>query len=92
MIKEQQHSLNTSNSNAQCQGSQTFSLSEEELSRNTLLPTGMEGMGCLLHSIVLVRGTPGWGLGGKPVPASSEARCGLPARALPIPSDPQGTI
>lgn len=92
MIKEQQHSLNTSNSNAQCQGSQTFSLSEEELSRNTLLPTGMEGMGCLLRSIVLVRGTPGWGLGGKPVPASSEARCGLPARALPIPSDPQGTI
>lgn len=53
MIKEQQHSLNTSNSNAQCQGSQTFSLREEELSRNTLLPTGMEGMGCLLHSIVL---------------------------------------
>lgn len=54
MIKEQQHSLNTSNSNAQCQGSQTFSLSEEELGRNTLLPPGMEGMGCLLHSIVLI--------------------------------------
>lgn len=45
MIKEQQHSLNTSNSNAQCQGSQTFSLSKEELSRNTLLPIGTEGTG-----------------------------------------------
>lgn len=91
MNKEQQHSLNTSNSNAQCQGSQTFSLSEEELSRNILLPTG-EGMGCLLHSSVLIRGTTGWGLVGKPVPASSEARCGLPASALSIPSDPQDTI
>lgn len=59
MIKEQQHSLNTSNSNAQCRGSQAFSWSEEELSRNTLLPIGIEGIGCLLHSIVLIRGTSG---------------------------------
>lgn len=92
MIKEQQHSINTSNSNAQCRGSQAFSRSEEELSRNTSLPTGIEGMGCLLHSIVLIRGTPGWQLGGKPVPASSEACCGLPANALSMPSDPQGII
>ena len=52
MIKEQQHSLNISNSNAQCQGSQTLPLREQELSRDTPLPAGTEAMGRLLHSTV----------------------------------------
>jgi len=32
--------------------------------------------------LFVIRGTPGWQLGGKPVPASSGALCGSPASAL----------
>lgn len=90
MIKEQQHSLNISNSNAQCQGSQTLSLSKEELSRYSF-SCKHQGHG-LSPPFLLIRGTPGWGLGGKPVPTNSGALCGLPASTLSIPSNPQSTI
>lgn len=89
MNKEQQHSLNISNSNAQRQGSQTLSLGEQELSRYLWAPRARAASSTPLF---LLRETRGWGLGGKPVPASSGALCGLTVSALPIPRDPQGTI
>lgn len=92
MIKEQQHSLNISNSNAQCKGSQTLSLSEEELSRKLLCLQAPRAWAVSSTPLFLIRGTSGWGLGVKPVPASSGALCGLPASVLTIPSDPQGAI
>lgn len=89
MIKERQHSPNISNSNAQRQGSQTLSLTEQELSRYLW---ALRAWAASSTPPFLIRETQGWGLGGKPVPASSGVRCGLPVSALPIPRDPQGTI
>lgn len=85
MIKEQQHSLNKSNSNAQCQSSQTLSPREEEL----LCLQAPRAWAISSTPLLLIRGTPGWRLGGKPVPASSRALCGITSKFTVNP--PQST-
>lgn len=83
MIKEQQHSQNISNSNAQHQGSQTLSLSEQELSRETPLPMGTNGASCLFTHCFRSGRHEDREL--ESAPPSSGALCGSPASALPIP-------